>query len=67
MNDISSSVSDIISSADKLKKDTNNTGNYIKELTGMLEVNFKITEENYKNVESLHALTKTFKTSVLDE
>ena len=67
MNEISTSVNEIIASSDKLKKDTQNTGGYIKELTGMLETNFKITEENYKNIESLHSLTKSFKTSVLDE
>ncbi len=67
MNEISSSVNEIIASSDKLKKDTQNTGGYIKELTDMLEANFKITEENYKNIENLHLLTKSFKTSVLDE
>lgn len=67
MNEISTSVNEIIASSDKLKKDTQNTGGYIKELTDMLETNFKITEENYKNIESLHTLTKSFKTSVLDE
>jgi len=67
MNEISSSVNEIINSADKLKKDTQNTGNYIQELTDMLDANFKITEENYKNIENLHTLTKSFKTSVLDE
>lgn len=67
MNDISVSVNEIITSADKLKKDTQNTGGYIKELTDMLENNFKITEENYKNIENLHTLTKAFKTSVLDD
>jgi len=67
MNEISTSVNEIIASSDKLKKDTQNTGGYIKELTDMLEANFKITEENYKNIENLHLLTKSFKTSVLDE
>lgn len=67
MNEISASVNEIIASSDKLKKDTQNAGGYIQELTGMLENNFKITEENYKNIESLHTLTKTFKTSVIDE
>lgn len=67
MNEISASVNEIITSADKLKKDTQNAGGYIQELTGMLENNFKITEENYKNIESLHTLTKVFKTSVIDE
>jgi len=67
MNEISTSMNEIIASSDKLKKDTQNTGGYIKELTDMLESNFKITEENYKNIENLHTLTKTFKTSVLDE
>lgn len=67
MNEISSSVNEIIASSDKLKKDTQNTGGYIKELNDMLEANFKITEENYKNIENLHMLTKSFKTSVLDE
>ncbi len=67
MNEISTSVNEIIASSDKLKKDTQNTGSYIKELTDMLEANFRITEENYKNIENLHTLTKSFKTSVLDE
>ncbi len=67
MNEITTGVNEIIASSDKLKKDTQNTGGYIKELTDMLEANFKITEENYKNIENLHTLTKSFKTSVLDE
>lgn len=67
MNEISNSMRDIITSSEKLSKDTINTGSYVKELSNMLESNFKITEENYKNIESLHALTKTFKNSVLDE
>ncbi len=67
MNEITTGVNEIIASSDKLKKDTQNTGGYIKELTDMLEANFKITEENYKNIENLHMLTKSFKTSVLDE
>ena len=67
MNEISVSVNEIIASSDKLNKDTQNTGGYIKELTDMLEVNFKINEENYKNIENLHSLTKSFKTSILDE
>ncbi len=67
MNEISISVNEIISSADKLNKDTQNTGSYIKELTDMLEANFKINEENYKNIENLHSLTKNFKSSIMEE
>ncbi len=67
MNEITTGVNEIIASSDKLKKDTQNTGGYIKELTDMLEANFNITEENYNNIENLHTLTKSFKTSVLDE
>ncbi len=67
MDEISTSVNEIISSAQKLQKDTQNTGGQIKELTDMLESNFKITEENYKNIENLHILTKSIKTNVLDE
>lgn len=67
MKEISTSVDEVIISADKLQKDTQNTGGYIDELNDMLENNFKITEENYKNIENLNTLTKTFKTSVLDE
>lgn len=67
MNEISTSVNEIIASADKLNKDTQNTGGYIKELTDMLEANFKINEENYKNIENLHTLTKNFKSSILEE
>lgn len=67
MDEISTSVNEIISSAQKLQKDTQNTGGQIKELTDMLESNFKITEENYKNIENLHVLTKSIKTNVLDE
>ena len=67
MNEISQGINDITSSSNKIETDSNNTDDAIDEIQTMLENNYKITEENFKNIESIEEISKKFKTNVGEE
>lgn len=67
MNEISQGINDITNSSRKISSDSKTTDDAVCEINSMLENNYKITEENVKNIETLEALSKAFKANVSEE
>ncbi len=67
MNEITKGVQDVMDSWKKIEHDTQSVDGFANELNLMLEENHKITEENYKHVEGLNNLTKTYRTFVKED
>ena len=64
MNEISQGINDMTGSSKKISNDTTTTENAVGDINSMLENNYKATEENFQNVESLQNLSKSFKTNM---
>lgn len=66
-NEISQGINDITASSSKIEANSKNTDLTIDEIDSMLKTNYKITEESFKNIENLEAISKSFKTNVNEE
>lgn len=67
MNEISQGINDMTGSSKKITNDTGTTENAVNEINSMLENNYRATEENFKNVENLQVLSKSFRANVSEE
>ena len=66
-NEISQGINDITNSSKKISTDTNTAQNSLSEINSMLEDNYKVTEENFQNLETLQSISKTFKADIEEE
>lgn len=67
MNEISQGINDMTGSSKKISTDTLTTENAVGDINSMLENNYKSTEENFQNLESLQNLSKNFKSNISEE
>ena len=66
MNEISQGINDMAMASRRIVSDSNNTDVALNEINSMLENNYKMTEENVKNIEKLEEFSKNFKANVGD-
>lgn len=67
MNEISQGINDMTGSSKKITNDSKTTDDAVAEINSMLENNYKITEENFQNIEDLQVLSKTVKANISED
>ncbi len=67
MNEITKGVREVMDSWQKIAQDAQSVDGFANDLNSMLEENHKITEENYRYVEGLNNLTKSYRTFVKED